>query len=311
MITYILSGETVLLDADKKHRYDEELKTEENPRRWNWGWYLRWGYSIVAMVGGVACIAAAGALTVASAGTLSVPALGLGAAGSALLTSGIKTGLKQWRDPNCTHTEFIKDAVVGAVQGAGGGAIGAVAAPAVAVAATGAAVGIAAGVGAATAASSHLIENGADLMATSGCLGTQVKQSISDARTQEEVFSWGNVERFGVGVALGAGSGLVAQGVAGALSGTTAASAAGVTDDAANVSRALFQKTLGGKPLSGGMQMVADAAGRVGGKAMRVMGRVAGSNHQASTVRPSTLLCRGGSGEGEDLPEWVEEDVEA
>uniref|UniRef100_A0A0G4FXK1 J domain-containing protein n=1 Tax=Chromera velia CCMP2878 TaxID=1169474 RepID=A0A0G4FXK1_9ALVE len=284
---YILSGEAVLLDADKKHRYDKELRTEENPKWWNLNWYLRWGYSILSVAGGLACIGLAATATVASAGALTPAALKLGVAGSALLTSGIKSGIKQGTDPNCTTAEFIKDAVVGGVQGGAGGAIGAAAAPAMVAVGGGAAIGMAAGVGAGAAAASHVIQDGADLLVSSGSLGKTLKQSISDAKTTEEVFSVDNAVRLVAGVAVGAAAGAAAQAVSSAISGAAANKAAELADDVSNVSRQALQQLTDGKPVLEGMKMVKDAAVDTAKKVVNTTGEVA--RETAKTVFAKAL----------------------
>ena len=158
-IARISMAKEVLLNPEHKARYDQELRKSRGEQDgWsNSAWYCRWGWNVLAGLGGLATViaVACGAVVAASVGAAIV--------GGALLASGIKGSLKMLQDPNCSTTEFVKDCAVGSLQGGAAASIAAVAAPAMAAAAVGKAIGIAAGVGAASSAAGHVISDVADL----------------------------------------------------------------------------------------------------------------------------------------------------
>eukprot|EP00928_Gymnodinium_smaydae_P080396 TRINITY_DN6409_c0_g1_i5.p1 TRINITY_DN6409_c0_g1~~TRINITY_DN6409_c0_g1_i5.p1 ORF type:complete len:259 (+),score=51.47 TRINITY_DN6409_c0_g1_i5:469-1245(+) len=114
-----------------------------------------------------------------------------------------KAGIGQYRNPNQSSVNFVKDVVVGAAAGTACGAVGAVAAPSIDVAMEAGRYGLAsaysAGVGALTSVTSHGIEDVADV-----CDGSK---ELSD------VLSLKNAASYLVDATMGAAAGIAVQGL--------------------------------------------------------------------------------------------------
>lgn len=230
MIVKLALAKETLLTPDHKRRYDDELRGTNAANGWKW--YARWGYSIVTGLGGLACVLA-GVLAVPVTGGASIA---LSLAGSSLMASGIKTGMKHYNDPNCSDTEFLKDCAVGALAGAAGGGIGVAAAGAMAGASAVACIGHSAWSGAAAVAAAAAIEDGTDLALDNIPALKGVKESCADLKTTEEICSAAHIARRAKMVIGGAVVGVAVQGVANACVGGQQVSqkAAELTDDVAN-----------------------------------------------------------------------------
>eukprot|EP00919_Chromeraceae_sp_WS-2016_P056307 GHVR01133647.1.p1 GENE.GHVR01133647.1~~GHVR01133647.1.p1 ORF type:complete len:468 (+),score=90.22 GHVR01133647.1:60-1463(+) len=275
MVVHIQVAIKVLFDPDMKRRYDIELKRDrkEIGKLDHQVYWCRFGYNVISILGGVACIIGGIAVGPATGGA----SVFLSVAGSSLLSSGMKGCYKQYRDPDCSNTEYCKDCIVGAAAGAVGGAIGVGASVGIAWATAGAAkLGIAAAAGAGAYAAGHVIENSADLLVTSGTLGEGVKAAITDAKTKEEVLSTDNACRLGFGMAVGACAGMAVQGAASALSKWSAGQ---LVDDAAGVAGGMGKKAVeevGDKAnaaIGGGADKVADKAVASGAAIMDKAGK--------------------------------------
>lgn len=207
MTAKICLGKETLETVDLKRRYDMELHKADGNYS-NSGWYFRWGYSILAALGGLATVIACAC----TGGTAAVP---IGVLGSAVMSSGMSAGCKMICDPSCSDTEFGKDVVVGALAGAACGGVGAGASAAMAGWTTGAKIGLAAVAGATCAVTSKGITDGVDLVLTSEAFrNTQLAQRISDARSREEIFSSSNTLSYVKHAVIGASLGVAFQGIA-------------------------------------------------------------------------------------------------
>lgn len=82
----IVLARHVLLDPELKRRYDLELRRQRGEEdKWStYGWYIKWGYAILATLGGLALVISGGAAVAFTGGA----SLGISVAGSALLISG-------------------------------------------------------------------------------------------------------------------------------------------------------------------------------------------------------------------------------
>ena len=174
-----LAKET-LLKPDHKRRYDIEL----GGNRGGWEWYARWGCSVVSGLGGLAMVVV-GIVAVPVTGGASI---GLSIGGSALMSAGIKSGMKQYKDPNCSTTEFVKDYSVGLGAGAAGGAIGVGAGVAMAGAGAAACIGHAAWSGAAAVIASNVIDDTTNLAITNISMLEGVKDNCSDLKSNDYIF---------------------------------------------------------------------------------------------------------------------------
>jgi hypothetical protein len=230
-----------LSNPENRRRYEEELcdelddeaskkRKEEKNRAGFWSWTLS-GACLVA--GG--CLIAAACLNPVTFAGVAVAKVGI--AGSAFLGAGVRCCLKMYNDPNCSATELIKDAAVGAVQGLATGTIGAACAAKAAVAgvAAGAKIAIAATCGATSYAASHAINDGCDLLITNGCLTEKVKKEVTDSKTTDEVFSMDNGVRFVTGTVIGAAAGAAVQKVANAFAPKATSNASALVDDVVTV----------------------------------------------------------------------------
>jgi len=208
----------VLIDPDSKRRYDLELRCKRGELA---GWdacrqWSRWIANALLVAGGGACIVGGLFCAAPTAGA----GLGLGIAGSSLLTAGIKHCASQWHDPEQSDKKTFKQFGLGMAAGAVGGVIGAACAGAIAATAcVRIHLCIAAGGGSTTALSSQVIVDGTDLAVGS--------------KSKEEVFNTEHAVLVAKKMAIGACVGISVP-VPGAASLIQSYSAGGQTvDDAA------------------------------------------------------------------------------
>lgn len=220
VVVRVALGQQVLLSPDLKRRYDDELRKLDGSYS-NWKWYCRWGWAVVASLGGLKMIIAGITLSPITGGG----SFALSVGGSALLNSGINCSVKMWKDPNCSDAEMIKDCAVGLLTGAATGAVGAgvglgvkaLKAPLVQVA-------LAAFGGAGSVAVGFCIKDACDLFITEGLANTDIRNYITDCKTKAGVFSKDNAKALMMGCFLGAVVGGAAEFIGGGAG-------AGLVDD--------------------------------------------------------------------------------
>jgi hypothetical protein len=236
MIVKTQLAKETLLTPDHKRRYDIELRGSRS----GWAWWRGWGASIVMGLGGLAMVIA-GVLTIPVTGGTSI-ALSIG--GSSLLSAGVKTAVKMHKDPNCSRTEYLKDAGVGLLAGAAGGSLGVAMGAAMAGASVAAKVGHAAWTGASAVVASRCIEDATNLAINNTEALTSIKEDISDLKTNGEILSYKNAASYAAGAVIGACAGMAVQGVANAFTAHDVANkAAELSDDVANQANQVATKT--------------------------------------------------------------------